>query len=575
MVASWQIAAYFIGLAGVLIYFAIGSLAGRGSGGILGAVRGEDGRLSSSKFQFFLWTGIVVYAYVVLWFARVHGCWTSGAPPMPGLPSNVLLAMGFSVITLATAKGVTTAYVAAGRIAKGRNAPVRLRDLVTQDDGTSPDLSKIQMLTWTVIAAMTYVYSVGAALPTFDVCTSTASFPDIGTALMALMGIGQGAYLGTKIVSSNTVVLTSLSPAQGPAGSTVTINGSGFGTTPGSVLFGGVAASLAPGSSSWTDTQIIAIAPAIDPSDNQPFQPGDTAYVSVLLTGATNQSPTGYSLPFTYAASSASSHPLLATALDVVPAGGDAITAATPKWVNFSGTPRRIGVTQSGRVIVYIDASFSAAVQNATDLLSNADSIVNANDALFSSKGSPVNVIVWALKGKTDGSAGGDHAACNYSNGGNIEVCVSLGNSQRVSALFEAELSECSMGGNLCGQSTGEALSRWCAAWIVGKVLNDFQTAPTWANDGMPDYVNQKLPTDDDNDSVGCGMAFLSWMMSQGHTLGVIAQAMVSLGDEGTLAQMYAKVTSGSADDAWTNFQAAVNALPNGVTSDDPFGAKV
>jgi hypothetical protein len=179
---------------------------------------------------------------------------------MPGLPSNVLLAMGFSVITLATAKGVTTAYVAAGRIAKGRNAPVRLSDLVTQDDGTSPDLSKIQMLTWTVIAAMTYVYSVGAALPTFDVCTSTASFPDIGTALMALMGIGQGAYLGTKIVSSNTVVLTSLSPAQGPAGSTVTINGSGFGTTPGSVLFGGVAASLAPGSSSWTDTLIIAIA---------------------------------------------------------------------------------------------------------------------------------------------------------------------------------------------------------------------------------------------------------------------------------------------------------------------------
>jgi IPT/TIG domain len=561
MLPSWQIAAYLLGLVGVLVYFGVGSLAGRGSGGILGAVRGEDGKLSSSKFQFFLWTGIVVYSYIALWVARAHGCWGSGAPSMPELPGNVLLAMGFSVITLATAKGVTTAYVAAGRIAKGRNGPVRLRDLVTQDDGTSPDLSKIQMLTWTVIAAVTYLYAVGAALPTFGTCISTVSFPDIGTALMALMGIGQGAYLGAKIVSSNTVILTSLSPAQALAGGPVTINGSGFGTTPGSVLFGNAAASLAPGSSSWTDTQIIAIAPAIDPSDSKPFQPGDTVYVSVLLTGTNNQSPIGNGLPFTYAAVAA-------------PAIGAAIAGTTPKWVNFSGTARRIGVTTSGRVTVYIDAAFSAAMQNATDLLRNADSIVKANDELFDSRGSSVNVLIWALLGKTDGSAGGDHAACNYSSGGNIEVCVSLGSSQRVSALFEAELSECSMGGNLCSQSTGEALSRWCATWIVGKVLSYFETARKWADDGMPDYVNQTLSTDKEDDSIGCGMAFLSWMMSQGHALSAIAQAMVKLGDGGTLAEMYAKITSDSADNAWPTFQTAVNALPNGVTSDDPFNAK-
>ena len=67
-------------------------------------------------------------------------------------------------------------------------------------------------------------------------------------------------------------------------------------------------------------------------------------------------------------------------------------------------------------------------------------------------------------------------------------------------------------------------------------------------------------------------MAFLSWLMSQGHSLNDIAQAMVQLGDSGTLAQVYANLTSDSAANAWPNFQAAVNALPS-ITTDDPFGA--
>jgi hypothetical protein len=138
--------------------------------------------------------------------------------------------------------------------------------------------------------------------------------------------------------------------------------------------------------------------------------------------------------------------------------------------------------------------------------------------------------------------------------------------------LFEAELSECSMGGNLCGESTGEALSRWCASVVSGNALSDFATAPTWAQDGMPNYVDQADPTDQHADSTGCGMAFLSWLMSQGYSLSVIAQEMVSLKDSGTLAQLYANLSSDSASNAWPNFQAAASALPQ-ITTDDPFGA--
>ena len=127
------------------------------------------------------------------------------------------------------------------------------------------------------------------------------------------------------------------------------------------------------------------------------------------------------------------------------------------------------------------------------------------------------------------------------------------------------------MGGNLCGVSTGEALSRWCASVIGNNALADFATAPQWYQDGEPDYVNQTDPTDQNADSTGCGMAFLSWLMSQGQGLDQIAQEMVSLGDSGTLAQLYANLTSDSGSNAWPNFQAAVNGLPD-VTNDDPFG---
>ena len=244
-----------------------------------------------------------------------------------------------------------------------------------------------------------------------------------------------------------------------------------------------------------------------------------------------------------------------------------------PAWPSFTGTSQFVGTSLNGRVNVYVDPILGqAALQNAQDLLEDADRVVAANDELFNTTEGPVSVIVFALGGATDGTGGADHMGCDFVSGAEIEVCASFGNSARVSALFEAELSECCMNGNLCGVSTGEALSRWCAAVIGSNALSDFATAPIWYQDGMPNYVDQTDPTDRDPDSTGCGMAFLSWLMSLGSALDAIAQGMVSLGETGTLAQLYANLTGDSAGNAWTKFMAAVHALPNGVLNDDPFG---
>lgn len=244
-----------------------------------------------------------------------------------------------------------------------------------------------------------------------------------------------------------------------------------------------------------------------------------------------------------------------------------------PKWPTFRGHSLLVGTSPSGRVTVYVDPALGApALKNAKDLVADADRVVQANDALFASNGGPVSVIVFALGGATDGTGGADHNGCDYVTGAAIEVCASFGSSARVSALFEAELSECSMGGNLCGVSTGEALSRKCAELVGNNALADFATAPQWAQDGMKNFVNKTDPTDQNADSTGCGIAFLSWLKSLGFTLGQISPAMVALGDAGTLAQLYARLTSDTAANAWPKFKAAVTALPGGIINDDPFG---
>jgi hypothetical protein len=267
------------------------------------------------------------------------------------------------------------------------------------------------------------------------------------------------------------------------------------------------------------------------------------------------------------------SHRLQATHVSKKPSAIKRDAPVAPAWPSYQGTSQSVGTSPSGRVTVFVDPSLgNPALQNAQDLVNDADRVVIANDQIFGTTGGPVSVIVFALGGATDGTGGADHAGCDYTTGAAIEVCASFGNSARVSALFEAELSECSMGGNLCGVSTGEALSRWCAAVIGNNALADFATAPTWVNDGMPDYVDQTDPTDQNADSTGCGMAFISWLLSQGISLNQIAQGLVALTANGTFAQLYANLTSQPPGNAWPTFQAAAQALSNGVTNDDPFG---
>src|SRR6266567_8488664 len=95
-----------------------------------------------------------------------------------------------------------------------------------------------------------------------------------------------------------------------------------------------------------------------------------------------------------------------------------ASASAAPTWPSYTGTSQLEGTSPSGRVTVYVDPSLGQqALQNAQDLLQDADRVVTANDAIFGTTGGPVSVIVFGLGGATDGTGGADHMGCDYING--------------------------------------------------------------------------------------------------------------------------------------------------------------
>jgi hypothetical protein len=237
----------------------------------LEVVRGVDQRWSSSKLQFFLWTVMVIFSYASVYAALIGvGALAKIAAQSVGslvnIPTNLLLAMGFSVTTALAAKGITVNQLNNQATAKENVATddAKLGDLV-KDDGGAIDLTKVQMLGWTVVAlggyfsqVVTTVVRLGYGSP----ATEQVILPNIDTSLMVLMGFGQAAYLAKKMIATTTPAISEVVPSL-PAGarpeSDVTLKGSAFGTAQGDpntnvITFNGLNTNFPV--KSWSDKEI-------------------------------------------------------------------------------------------------------------------------------------------------------------------------------------------------------------------------------------------------------------------------------------------------------------------------------
>jgi hypothetical protein len=249
--------------------------------------------LSISKFQFFAWTVVVGYVYAMLYAARLAA--TGNPGPITSIPYNVLLAMGFSITTAIAAKAITVNYLGSGRLTQQASGQTNLSpaSLITSDD--APDLNKVQMLFWTIVATSIFVIQGHSGIYAAVVCDVTnpanTCFPSIDTSLMLLMGLSQASYLGGKLTSVNTPTLQSISPAVAKAATLattstqITIVGSNFGAQQsGSLVLINDAPLWGGPIQTWSDAKIVFSIPPKQ-LDNTDWSPGSSISVNVQVGG--------------------------------------------------------------------------------------------------------------------------------------------------------------------------------------------------------------------------------------------------------------------------------------------------
>jgi hypothetical protein len=207
-----DVVAMFAGLAAALPLAIIVVIAPR--------VLQTDGVFSTAKLQFLIWTEVVLFTFGFLFTAHAAGpagvfgwcekqisankppCPTDYSPTDKGpkLPQELLLLMGLSITTAAAsrAKGQPPAVVAAVKTGVASSRLAFIKDA----DADELSLAKLQMLAWTVVAAAAYLFSVFAAYPAFANATAT-SYPNVDGALLALLGLSQGAFVANRIVNKS------------------------------------------------------------------------------------------------------------------------------------------------------------------------------------------------------------------------------------------------------------------------------------------------------------------------------------------------------------------------------------
>ncbi len=280
--------AVLIGLAVLVLLYLITAVAS-GHWNPWKLVEGADGWASTSKLQWLLWIVVILFSYTALWVLRAEQGHYSA---IGQVPVNVLTVLGFSTGTAAAAKGITSAYVQGNRVSKptppaGGTAPTGPKAGILNDDTGAPELAKIQVMGFTLVAIGIYLATVSHQIVSHAAITS---LPDIDTSLLVLMGISQGGYLGKKLVTFGSPALYATDPPTAAPGTSVTLKGASLGASPAGSLLTLNGAQIP--FTRWSDSTIVFDVPGTEPATNAAWNPPQKVQLAVVVGGQTSNSIT-------------------------------------------------------------------------------------------------------------------------------------------------------------------------------------------------------------------------------------------------------------------------------------------
>lgn len=211
---------------------------------------GGDGRLSTSYFQAWVWTLVLVWAFLYFMVVSVLEGRDALSDVTGRLDADYLLLLGGPFVALIGAQQISTAKRTNGTLAKVETTSTSAGDLVSDDSGRA-DLVDMQYLLFNVVALAFFFVAFAR---------DHGRLPDIDDGLIALTSAAALAYIAKKAVANNAPGITSIvrTTGSGPVrtGDTVLISGFNF-VPPGAeaeeyldrvrVKFGSVQASVPAG----------------------------------------------------------------------------------------------------------------------------------------------------------------------------------------------------------------------------------------------------------------------------------------------------------------------------------------
>jgi hypothetical protein len=201
-------------------------------------IRDGSGFPSLARFQFLLWTFIVMFAVISLYFNRLF----IGTPVLPNdIPANLLILTGISVAVPFVSNPISTIKYGDRAPTQGtlnENDRRRLATMFMEND--KPTVSRFQMFAWTIISIVIYLsFFLSQMFGAAFVLDTNKGVPDIPQIFVYLMGLSQLAYIGNKATISQSLTVSKITPNEASANEDIIILGTNFGneTEKGRVLF--------------------------------------------------------------------------------------------------------------------------------------------------------------------------------------------------------------------------------------------------------------------------------------------------------------------------------------------------
>jgi hypothetical protein len=201
-------------------------------------IRDAGGFPSLARFQFLLWTFIVMFAVLSIYFIRLF----MGTPVLPNnIPTNLLILTGISVAVPFVSNPISTIKYGDRAPAQGTLKEYDRRRLATMlMENDKPTVSRFQMFAWTIISIIIYLsFFFSQTFSVAFISDINNGVPDIPQIFVYLMGLSQLAYVGNKATISQSLSVLQVAPHEATAGEDVIILGANFGKEieKGKVLF--------------------------------------------------------------------------------------------------------------------------------------------------------------------------------------------------------------------------------------------------------------------------------------------------------------------------------------------------